>query len=159
MEIRKAQREDAAEILELIKELAVFEKQPHAVIISEDEIIEHTFGSHPLVHIYVATKENKIVGMALYFYSFSTWKGKSIHLEDLIVKEEYRGMGIGKSLMRKVVEIAYEENIERMDWEVLDWNSNAINFYQSLNTSFFKDWYLCRIYKKDIQQIIENKTI
>lgn len=155
IEIRKACREDAAEIIGLIKELAVFEKQPNAVITSEIDILENAFSTHPLIYIYIAASDDQILGMALFFYSFSTWKGKSIHLEDLIVKERYRGHGIGKKLMRKVVEIAYEEGLERMDWEVLDWNTNAIKFYKSLHTSFFEDWHLCRIYKEDIKKIIE----
>lgn len=151
--IRKAETKDIPSILGLIKELAVFERQPDAVILSESEMEGAVFGKNPWVFVYVAEIENKVVGMALYYYGFSTWKGRSLHLEDLIVNENYRKLGIGKALMNQVIEVAKSEKVERMSWEVLDWNEPAIKFYESLNTQFYKDWWLCRLFKEQLEKL------
>jgi GNAT superfamily N-acetyltransferase len=152
-EIRKADLKDAKSILELIRELAVFELQPDAVIITENDIIDSAFGKNPWVYIYVAEVENKVVGMALYYFSFSTWKGRSLHLEDLVVKEDYRKHGIGKALFQIIIEIAKNENVGRMSWEVLEWNEPAIKLYESVGAHFYKDWHLCRLFKEDLKSI------
>ena len=154
--IRKAHKDDCPSILALIKELAVFERQPDAVIIDENDILEQAFSDNPLIFIYVAEVKHQVVGMALYYFNFSTWKGRSIHLEDLIVQKEHRHQGIGKALMAKVIEIAEVENAGRMSWEVLEWNEPAIRFYESLGTTFYKDWHLCRLFREDIKRIQEN---
>ena len=151
--IRKAAATDSNEILGLIKELAVFEKQPDAVILSEVELIKSAFSENPWVYIFVAKIDTKVVGMALYYYGFSTWKGRSLHLEDLIVNENYRKLGIGKALMKQVLQIAKTEKVERMSWEVLDWNEPAIKFYESLGTVFYKDWWLCRLFREDLERL------
>lgn len=151
--IRKAEKQDIPSILDLIRELAIYERQPDAVILSESELENAVFGEQPWVYIYVAESENKVVGMALYYYGFSTWKGRSLHLEDLIVNEKYRKRGIGKALMHQVLLIAKSENVERMSWEVLDWNEPAIEFYQSLGTTFYKDWWLCRLFREDLSRL------
>lgn len=152
-EIRKAELKDVSSVLELIRELAAFELQPDAVIISEMDIINSAFGKNPWVFIYVAEVENQVVGMALYYFSFSTWKGKSLHLEDLVVGEVYRNQGIGKSLFQKVIEVAKSESVGRMSWEVLEWNEPAIKLYESVGTHFYKDWYLCRLFKEDLEKL------
>lgn len=151
--IRFARREDTLSILELIKELAVFEKQPNAVILTEKELSDAVFGQNPWVYVYVAEIEEKVVGIALYYYGFSTWKGRSLHLEDLIVNENYRKLGIGKALMNQVLQIAKQEKVERMSWEVLNWNEPAIKFYESLGTTFYKDWWLCRLFREDLLKL------
>lgn len=151
--IRLAEKKDITSILSLIKELAVFERQPNAVILSEKELEEAVFGEQPWVYVYVAEVEKKVVGMALYYYGFSTWKGRSLHLEDLIVNEKYRKQGIGKALMHQVLQIAKSEKVERMSWEVLDWNEPAIAFYQSLGATFYKDWWLCRLFREDLERL------
>jgi GNAT superfamily N-acetyltransferase len=151
--IRMAAATDSNEILKLIKELAVFEKQPDAVILSEEELVKSAFSENPWVFVYVAEMENKVVGMALYYYGFSTWKGRSLHLEDLIVNEKYRKLGIGKALMNQVLQIAKTEKVERMSWEVLDWNTPAVEFYKSLGTIFYKDWWLCRLFREDLERL------
>lgn len=151
--IRLAERRDIPFIIGLIKELAIFERQPDAVILSEDELVHTVFGENPWVHIFVAEIEDKVVGMALYYYGFSTWKGRSLHLEDLIVNENYRKKGIGKALMSQVLLVAKTEKVERMSWEVLDWNEPAIQFYKSLGTEFYKDWWLCRLFKEQLESI------
>jgi GNAT superfamily N-acetyltransferase len=152
-EIRKAKIEDASSVLELIKELAVFELQPDAVAISEKDIIDSAFGENPWVYIYVAEVKGQVVGMALYYFGFSTWKGRSLHLEDLVVKEEYRKLGIGKALFQKIIEIARNEKVGRMSWEVLEWNEPAIKLYESVGAHFYKDWHLCRLFKEDLAKI------
>ncbi|MFN7239837.1 MAG: GNAT family N-acetyltransferase [Chitinophagales bacterium] len=152
-DIRVASANDCSEILKLIKELAGFEKQPDAVILSEEELVKSAFSENPWVFVYVAEIENKVVGMALYYYGFSTWKGRSLHLEDLIVNEKYRKLGIGKALMNQVIQVAKSENVERMSWEVLDWNEPAIKFYESLGTEFYKDWWLCRLFKEQLEKL------
>jgi ribosomal protein S18 acetylase RimI-like enzyme len=91
--------------------------------------------------------------MALYYYGFSAWKGRSLHLEDLIVNENYRKLGIGKALMNQVLQIAKTEKVERMSWEVLDWNEPAIKFYESLGAVFYKDWWLCRLFREDLERL------
>ncbi len=151
--IRKAETKDIPSILVLIKELAVFERQPNAVLLSEGELEQALFGENPWVFVYVAETENKVVGMALYYYGFSTWKGRSLHLEDLIVNENFRKLGIGKALMNQVIQVAKNEKVERMSWEVLDWNEPAIKFYESLNTEFYKDWWLCRLFKEQLEHL------
>jgi ribosomal protein S18 acetylase RimI-like enzyme len=151
--IRLADKRDIPCVISLIKELAIFERQPNAVILSEDELERPVFGEHPWVFVYVAEMENKVVGMALYYYGFSTWKGRSLHLEDLIVNEKYRKLGIGKALMNQVLHIAKTEKVERMSWEVLDWNEPAIEFYKSLGTIFYKDWWLCRLFREDLERL------
>ena len=152
-EIRVASANDCSEILKLIKELAVFEKQPDAVILSEEELIKSAFSENPWVYIFVAEMDSKVVGMALYYYGFSTWKGRSLHLEDLIVNEKCRKLGIGRALMNQVIQIAKSEQVERMSWEVLDWNTPAIEFYKSLGTIFYKDWWLCRLFREDLERL------
>lgn len=152
-EIRVASANDCSEILKLIKELAVFEKQPDAVILSEEELIKSAFSENPWIYIFVAEMDSKVVGMALYYYGFSTWKGRSLHLEDLIVNENYRKLGIGKALMNQVLQIAKTEKVERMSWEVLDWNTPAIEFYKSLGTIFYNDWWLCRLFREDLERL------
>ena len=151
--IRKAETKDIPSILGLIKELAVFERQPNAVILSEGELEQALFGENPWVYVYVAEMENKVVVMSLYYYGFSTWKGRSLHLEDLIVHENYRKLGIGRALMNQVIQIAKTEKVERMSWEVLDWNEPAVKFYESLGTEFYKDWWLCRLFREDLKRL------
>lgn len=153
-EIRLATSSDASAILDLIRELAIFEREPDAVKISEVNIIDAAFGKNPWVFIYVAVRhggENQVVGMALYYFSFSTWKGRSLHLEDLIVNEKFRNLGIGRALFQKIIEIAKNEQVGRMSWEVLEWNEPAIKLYESVGTHFYKDWHLCRLFKEDLE--------
>lgn len=146
MNIRKANSEDMKAVLALIQELAIFEKEPEAVVVTVADLIRDGFGSNPLFSVYVAeTDSNIIVGMALYFYKYSTWKGRSIHLEDLIVTKNYRGKGVGKALLFKMVELAREEKVKRLEWNVLDWNKPAIDFYIESGAEILKEWQLVRL--------------
>lgn len=127
-------------VLELIKELAAFEKEPDAVAITAEELIRDGFGPSPLFYTFVAEQDNEIIGMALFYYRYSTWKGRTIHLEDLIVKQEKRGTGAGSALYKEVLKFAKQDGVRRVEWVVLDWNTHAIQFYERSGAAILKDW-------------------
>ncbi len=138
--IREAQKEDMPQVLELIQELAEFEKEPQEVEVTVAELEAAGFGEHPQFHCFLAEVDGTIVGMALTYLRFSTWKGKVVHLEDLIVRESMRGRGIGSALYRRVLEYAQELGVKRVNWEVLDWNTPAIEFYEKSGATLMHDW-------------------
>ncbi|WP_339666618.1 GNAT family N-acetyltransferase [Maribacter arcticus] len=138
--IRAAQKEDMRQVLHLIQELATFEKEENAVEVSEQNLVEDGFGKHKLFHCFVAEKEEKVVGMALVYPRYSTWKGPVIHLEDLIVTKEMRGTGLGTALLDEVVKYGNELGVKRISWEVIDWNEPAIGFYESKGANVMRDW-------------------
>lgn len=139
-QVRKATKNDMPSVLKLINELAVYEREPDAVEVTVADLERDGFGDQALFNCFVAEAEDKIVGMALFYNRYSTWKGKTIHLEDLIVNEDYRGKGIGMQLYKKVMQFALEENIKRVEWVVLDWNTPAVNFYKNTGASVFSEW-------------------
>ena len=143
--VRSSVPEDMPEVLALIKELAHFEKAPDAVEISSDLLVKEGFGHDPSFTCFVAELDQDIVGMALVYYRFSTWKGRSLHLEDLIVKESMRGKGVGKALYTKVMEYAFEKKVKRVEWVVLNWNVDAIEFYEKTGAHVMKDWYIAQM--------------
>ena len=145
MNIRKGTIQDMPRVLELIKELAVFEKQPDAVIVTVADLERDGFGQHPLFQILVAEVDGEIPGIALFYNRYSTWKGKTIHLEDLIVSEKYRGSGIGMQLYKAVMQEAKNQNVRRVEWNVLDWNTPAISFYEKTGAVVFKDWLVAQM--------------
>ena len=145
IKLRRAVKEDCKRLLELVQELATYEKAPDEVTISLEHFTESGFGANPVWWAYVATNttssgEEIIVGLALYYIRFSTWKGQSLYLEDLIVTEEMRGKGIGKLLFEMMIEECKIKGFKRMCWQVLDWNEPAINFYKKYNASFDGEW-------------------
>lgn len=140
MLIRKGQKEDMPAVLDLIKELATFEKEPNAVVVTVDELIKEGFGDTPLFKTFVAEVDGEIIGTALFYYRFSTWKGKTIHLEDLIVKQEKRGTGAGSALYKEVIKFAKQDGVRRVEWVVLNWNTHAINFYERSGATILQDW-------------------
>ena len=140
MNIRKAKKEDCPRILELVHELALYEKAPEEVTVTLEEMEDAGFGKNPVWEAYVAEVEGVIQGIALYYIRYSTWKGRRIYLEDLIVTEEMRGQGIGKLLFDKVVEEMKVKNYNGMVWQVLEWNSPAIAFYKKYNANFDPEW-------------------
>lgn len=157
VKIRKAAASDASEILQLIRELAAFEREPDAVEVSLDELIKDGFGENPLFEALIAETEKKeIVGMALYYPRYSTWKGKTLHLEDLIVKKSYRGAGVGTLLFDAFFKEVKNQKVRRAEWVVLDWNQNAIDFYEKSGARILKDWYLVQIDQKAVQQRIKG---
>lgn len=140
MIIRKATKKDMQSVLELIQELAIFEKEPDAVIVTVDDLVRDGFSENPLFQCFVAEEENNIIGMALFYYRYSTWKGKTIHLEDLIVKESKRGTGAGFALYKEIIKQGQAENVRRIEWNVLDWNTAAIDFYEKSGAKILEDW-------------------
>ncbi|WNM19424.1 GNAT family N-acetyltransferase [Flavobacterium capsici] len=155
MIIRKAKKEDMKSVLELIQELAHFEKEPEAVVVTVDDLIRDGFGSTPLFHCFVAELNEEIVGMALYYYRYSTWKGKTIHLEDLIVKEKMRGSGLGFALYSKIIKQGKIDNVRRIEWAVLDWNTPAIEFYKKSGAKVFDDWRIAQMDEQGINNFLE----
>ena len=158
MIIRKATKNDMPSVLELIQELATFEKEPDAVVVTVDDLIRNGFSENPLFQCFVAEVDNAIIGMALYYYRFSTWKGKTIHLEDLIVKENKRGTGAGFALYKEIIKQGKAENVRRIEWNVLDWNTPAIDFYEKSGAKVLGDWRVVHMDDKGIEQFL-NTTI
>ncbi len=148
--IRKAERKDMPQVLELIKELAVYEREPDAVEVTAKELEAEGFDNN-LFTCFVAENEAEIVGMALVYFRFSTWKGRTVHLEDLIVKNNYRSKRIGTLLYNNVVRYAKEQGVKRVEWVVLDWNKNAIDFYEKSGATLLKDWYLVQLGENEIK--------
>lgn len=156
MNVRTATPADMPAVLNLIQELATFEKEPEAVILTAEDLIRDGFGSQPLFRVWVAEHENEIIGMALFYYRYSTWKGKTIHLEDLIVTEKARGTGAGLALYKKVIAIAKEEGVKRVEWVVLNWNTPAIEFYKKSGATVLEDWYTVQMSEQGIHAFITN---
>lgn len=138
--LRAATKDDCPQLMELIKELAVYEKEPDAVTVSMEHFVDSGFGASPVWWAIVAEVEGKIVGCALYYIRYSTWKGQRMYLEDLIVNEAWRGKGIGKQLLDELIQIAKQKGYSGIMWQVLDWNEPAINFYKKYNASFDEGW-------------------
>jgi GNAT superfamily N-acetyltransferase len=146
MKIRKATAEDAASILGLIRELAIYEKAEHEVRCSLAEIQQSLFAADARASALVVEAEQAIVAYAVYFYNYSTWLGKpGIYLEDLYVQPAYRKQGIARSLLKRIANIALEENCGRFEWAVLDWNTPAISFYESLGAKAQDEWTIYRL--------------
>lgn len=157
--IRKAVPADCEKVYELICELAVFEKEPDAVEITPAQLEEDAFGPKAIVNIWVAEADGVVVGAALFFEKYSTWKGRTLHLEDLIVNETFRGSGIGTMLFEKILNIAHEGGYGRMEWMVLDWNVPAIDFYKKYGTEFLDEWKDCRLTRETMSKIARNEGL
>lgn len=149
--IRKGGKKDLPQALDLVKELAHYEKAPHEVTVTVEEMEQDGFGANPIFGFFVAENENNIVGIALYYIKYSTWKGKCLFLEDIIVTEQFRKYGIGKKLFDEVVKVAKEMKARRMEWQVLEWNEPAIKFYEKMNSNFDKEWINCKLTEEQIK--------
>jgi GNAT superfamily N-acetyltransferase len=156
MNIRKGNPEDMKSVLELIQELAIFEKEPDAVLVTVDDLIRDGFGEKPLFHVFVAEADGKIVGIALYYYRYSTWKGKTIHLEDLIVKEEMRGTGLGSALYSEIMKQGKKDNVRRIEWNVLNWNTPAVNFYENSGAKVIEEWRVVQMDEEGINSYLKK---
>ncbi|MBT8280470.1 MAG: GNAT family N-acetyltransferase [Muriicola sp.] len=156
IKIRPAKQEDMEQVLHLIRELAQFEKEPEAVEITVAQLITDGFGHSPLFQCFVGEADGKISGMALVYPRYSTWKGKVLHLEDLIVTEKMRGSGLGTALLESVVKYGHDLGVKRIGWEVLDWNEPAIAFYEQRGAKVMRDWDVVQLDEKGIQNFIEN---
>ena len=143
--IRRALQTDCPRLLELIYELAVYEKAPQEVTVSLAHFSESGFGTNPVWWGFVAEVDGIVVGMALYYIRYSTWKGQRMYLEDILVTESMRGNKIGSKLMDQLIIEAKEKNFTGMNWQVLEWNEPAIHFYKKYNTSFDPEWVNCSI--------------
>ncbi len=154
--IREAVAEDMSQVLQLIQELASFEKEAHAVAVTVEELINDGFGEHKLFHCFVAESDESIVGMALVYPRYSTWKGAIIHLEDLIVTEKMRGSGLGTALLNEVVKYGHNLGVKRINWEVIDWNEPAIKFYESKGAKVMRDWDVVQLDEKGIANYLRN---
>ncbi|MEM8939450.1 MAG: GNAT family N-acetyltransferase [Bacteroidota bacterium] len=143
--IRKGKKEDLPSILELIKELAEYEKELHQVSNTVEMMEQDGFGPQSIFASLVADLNNKIIGTSIYYFRYSTWKGKRLYLEDLVVTKAHRRDGVGKLLFEKTIEIAKATNCSGAMWQVLDWNEPAINFYKKYNTRFDEEWVNCNI--------------
>ena len=156
LQIRKGTPEDMHDVLALITELAVYEKEPDAVVISTEDLVRDGFSENPLFHTFVAEVNEEIIGVALYYYRFSTWKGKTIHLEDLIVKENNRGTGAGFALYSEIIKQGKKDNVRRIEWNVLDWNTPAIDFYEKSGAKVLTDWRVVHMDENGIEAFLNN---
>lgn len=152
--IRTALPTDVDALLALIKELADFERAPDAVSIQAQDLLEDGFGSDPAFICFVAEYDGKLEGMALGYPRYSTWDGKSMHLEDLIVSQSYRGLGIGFSLYKTFIHYAASQGVHRIEWAVLDWNQSAIDFYQKTGAEVLPDWRMVQMDNQAITDFI-----
>ncbi|ALJ05346.1 GNAT family acetyltransferase [Pseudalgibacter alginicilyticus] len=154
--IRKAKIEDMEEVFKLIKQLADFENEPNAVIISVEDLKKDGFGKHPAFFCFVAEVNTKVEGIALGFNRYSTWKGKILHLEDLIVNQSMRGLGIGTALLDEVIKYGHELGVKRINWEVLEWNKPAINLYKQKGANIMEDWRVVHLTNQGIKDYISK---
>jgi GNAT superfamily N-acetyltransferase len=144
--IRPATAADVPQILDFIRALAAYEREPDAVTATEADLLRDGFGPNPFYHCLIAEHDGKPAGFAFYFFNYSTWMGRpGLYLEDLFVQPEFRGLGLGKALLQRVAEIAVENNCPRLQWEVLDWNTPAIDFYRASGAEFMKEWLNVRV--------------
>lgn len=141
--IRRAERKDCARIMELVHELAVYEKAPDEVTVTLDHFEESGFGPKPVWWAFVAEIEGKVEAFALYYIRYSTWKGQRMYLEDILVTEKLRGQHIGKQLFDRLIEEAKERKLKGIVWQVLEWNEPAINFYKKYDATFDPEWVNC----------------
>ena len=154
--IRPAVAADAAVILELIHELAVYEREPQAVRLTEEQLRSDGFGEQPAFEVLLATRENQVLGMALYYPCYSTWNGKSVYLEDLVVREFARGTGVGKALMAALASETLARGATQMRWQVLDWNTPAIDVYKHLGAELDETWINGRLDVADMHALTQT---
>lgn len=154
--IRKAKREDMPQVLDLIKALATFEREPDAVEITVQDLKDKGFGTHPAFQCFVAEMDDKVEGIALVYTRFSTWKGEVLHLEDLIVNQNVRGQGLGEALLNEVVKYGSKMGVKRICWEVLDWNTPAITFYEKKGAKIMRDWDVVQLDEQGIKNYLSR---
>lgn len=154
--IRAGKKEDLPRVLELVKELAAFEKAPHEVINTVQLMEQDGFGPNPIYGLFVAELNHDIVGISLYYWRYSTWKGKRLYLEDIIVTENVRGKGIGKMLFDRTMQHTLDQNCSGMMWQVLDWNEPAINFYKKYGAKLDGEWVNCTLEREQIEARLNN---
>ena len=156
--IRKGDKNDIPGMFRLVKELAEFERAPEAVVNTEKMLLEDGFGKNSIYKVFVAEEvaTGDIIGMALYYTAYSTWKGKMFYLDDLVVTEPFRKYGIGRKLMNEVLKDAHEKEVNMIKWQVLEWNTPAINFYKSMNVEFDAEWIDCKMTRQQITDYLKT---
>jgi GNAT superfamily N-acetyltransferase len=158
--LRPATREDVPTIRNLIRELAEFERELDSAVVSETDLLRDGFGAEPYFHAVIADWEKTPVGLALYFFNYSTWQGRpGLYLEDLYVKPSHRRHGIGSALLQHVAKVAVERHCGRLVWQVLDWNEKAIEFYRSLGAPVLKEWLTMRLSGDDIARLAGGRRL
>lgn len=158
VQIRKGIESDLEGVLALIKELAVYEKAAQEVTISLEQLREDGFGNRRLFEFVIAEFEGRVVGMAFYYFRYSTWKGKFLYLEDFVVSEAFRGKGIGTHLFDSVMQVSLSEGCVGMTWQVLDWNEPALHFYQKYGAHLDGEWINGRLMRGEIELLIKPKN-
>lgn len=153
LKIRRGTPQDLPQVLSLIQELAEYEKAAHEVTNTVDQMKADGFGANPIYFLWVAEKENKIIGIAICYVRYSTWKGPMLYLEDIVVTQAERGKSIGSQLMNSVVSFAHQNNYNGLIWQVLDWNEPAIHFYKKYNAHFDGEWINVKLNKELLKQI------
>lgn len=159
VKIRKASEKDIPDILFLIRELAEFEHGLNEVTNTEKDLLRDGFGDKKLFECFVAESEEGILGLALYFYTYSTWNGKCLYLEDLIVRRNVRTKGIGTKLMNKIILTAKENDVKRISWQVLDWNADALDFYKKFGARVETEWLNVRLNQRQLEKIVINEGL
>jgi GNAT superfamily N-acetyltransferase len=154
--IRKGNRADLPAVLQLVRELAEYERAPHEVTNTVEMMEQDGFGEEPIYGFFVAENEMGIVGLSLYYWRYSTWKGKRLYLEDIIVTESERGKGIGKMLFEVTMRRSLEANCSGMMWQVLDWNEPAINFYKKYGAKLDGEWVNCTLEAEQVRRLLEQ---
>jgi len=155
--VRQATPADIPLILAYIRELADYERAPEKAVATAADIHRHMFGESPLIHCELAEWEGRDAGFALYFFNFSTWEGKpGLYLEDLFVRPEFRGCGIGKALLQRLARIAVDTGCTRYVWQVLDWNTPSIRFYEAMGAKVMHDWLTCRVEGEALQKLADG---
>ena len=154
MTIREGRKRDLPRVLELIKELAEYERAPQEVTNTIERLEDDGFGPHPVYGFYVAESAGTIVGISVYYWRYSTWKGKRLYLEDIIVTESHRGKGAGQQLFTRTMEKALEEDCTGMMWQVLNWNEPAINFYKKYGAKLDGEWMNCHLEAAQIRELL-----
>jgi len=159
LSIRPATPADVRLILDFIRDLAEYERAPEAAVATEADLLRDGFGPEPKFRCVIATWDGAPAGFALYFYNYSTWQGRpGLYLEDLFVRIEYRGKGIGKALLIYLAQVAVRDNCGRFQWQVLDWNTPAIAFYESLAAKVMKEWLTMRVEGPDIEKLAQQPS-
>ena len=154
--IRVATEKDMSQVLNLIKELALFEKESNAVEVNVNDLQKDGFGERPAFKCFVAEINNTIEGIALVYKRYSTWKGIILHLEDLVVNPKMRGLGLGTALLDEIVKYGHDLGVKRISWEVLDWNEEAITFYEKKGAKVLRDWDVVQLNEQGIKNYISK---
>lgn len=154
VQIRKGTENDIKALRNLIVELAIYEKAPNEVTVTEEELIADGFGPNKIFDFFVAEEDQSVVGIALYYTKYSTWKGKCIYLEDIVVQQSHRQKGIGQMLFNAVAKVAATLGVKRMEWQVLEWNEPAIAFYQKNNAIIDAEWFNGKLTDKELQAFL-----